>query len=147
MSSLRVRDVMTTEIFAVSPESPVSALQDLMDEKSIRHVPVVEADGTLVGLVSHRDVLRYQSAFEDDLPLSTRDDLLTVTCAGDIMTRQVETIEADEDLAVAARILLDNKYGCLPVCEEGILAGIITEADFVRLIAAIDLGQPPAPSN
>ena len=147
MSSLRVRDLMTTGIFAVSPEAPVSALQDLMDEKSIRHVPVVEADGTLVGLVSQRDVLRYQSAFEDDLPLSTRDDLLTVTCAGDIMTRQVETIEADEDLAVAARILLDNKYGCLPVCEEGILAGIITEADFVRLIATVDLGQPPAPSN
>jgi CBS domain-containing protein len=137
---------MTTEIFAVSPEAPVSALQDLMDEKGIRHVPVVEADGTLVGLVSQRDVLRYQSAFEEDLPRSTRDDLLTMTCAADIMTRQVETIEADEELAVAARILLDNKYGCLPVFEEGILAGIITEADFVRL-AAVDRGQPPTPSH
>jgi CBS domain-containing protein len=128
---------MTTGVFAVSPEASISALQDLMDEKSIRHLPVVDADGTLVGLVSQRDLLRCQSALEEDLPLSTRDDLLTATCAGDIMTRQVETIEADEDLALAARILLDNKYGCLPVFEEGILAGIITEADFVRLMAAV----------
>ncbi|HEY7476392.1 MAG TPA: CBS domain-containing protein [Vicinamibacterales bacterium] len=128
---------MTTGVFAVSPEASISALQDLMDEKSIRHLPVVDADGTLVGLVSQRDLLRCQSALEEDLALSTRDDLLTATCAGDIMTRQVETIEADEDLALAARILLDNKYGCLPVFEEGILAGIITEADFVRLMAAV----------
>ncbi len=137
MSNLRVRDVMTTEIFAVSPGAPVSAVQDLMDERKIRHVPVVDTDGALLGLVSQRDVLRSASAMEEDVPLSVSVDLLSAVRAADIMTREVETVEADNDLAVAARIMLDNKYGCLPVFEEGVLAGIITEADFVRLMAAV----------
>ena len=139
MSNLRVRDLMTAEIIAVSPGAPISALQDLMDERRIRHVPIVDAEGTLVGIVSQRDVLRYVSASEaeDDLPLSMRVDVLNAARAADIMTQQVETVEADDDLAVAARIMLDNKYGCLPVFEEGVLAGIITEADFVRLMAAV----------
>jgi CBS domain-containing protein len=51
------------------------------------------------------------------------------------MTWQVETIEADEDAATAAAIMLENKYRCLPVLEQGVLAGILTEADFVRHVA------------
>jgi CBS domain-containing membrane protein len=129
---------MTAKVFALPPEAPISALQDLMNERNIRHVPVVDADGVLIGLVSQRDVLRYASAGEDDLPWSASVDLLNATSAGDIMTRQVETVEADEDLGTAARIMLDNKYGCLPVFDEGVLVGIITEADFVRLVAGDD---------
>jgi CBS domain-containing protein len=132
---------MTSELFAVRQAAPVSVLQDLMDEKRIRHVPVVDDDGTLVGLVSQRDVIRCASA-ADELPLSTSGDLLGAIRAEDIMTQQVETVDADDDLAAAARIMLENKYGCLPVVEEGVLAGIITEADFVRLMA--DLGQDSA---
>jgi CBS domain-containing protein len=132
---------MTSELFAVRQAAPVSVLQDLMDEKRIRHVPVVDDDGTLVGLVSQRDVIRCASA-ADELPLSTSGDLLGAIRAEDIMTQQVETVDADDDLAAAARIMLENKYGCLPVVEEGVLAGIITEADFVRLMA--DLGQDGA---
>ena len=134
MPTLKVRDLMTAEIYAVRPEAPISVVQDLMDEKNIRHVPVVDDEGTLVGLVSQRDLIRWTSA-SDDLPLTASMDLLSVTRAGDIMTRQIETVEADEDLATAARIMLENKYGCLPVFEEGELAGIITEADFVRRMA------------
>lgn len=141
MPNLRVRDLMTSELFAVRQAAPVSVLQDLMDEKRIRHVPVVDDDGTLVGLVSQRDVIRCASA-ADELPLSTSGDLLGAIRAEDIMTQQVETVDADDDLAAAARIMLENKYGCLPVVEEGVLAGIITEADFVRLMA--DLGQDSA---
>ena len=102
--------------------------------------PILVCGGALVGLVSQRDVLRYASATDEELPLSASSALLCAARAADIMTQQVETVEADEDLAVAARIMLDNKYGCLPVFEEGVLAGIITEADFVRLMA--DAGAP-----
>jgi CBS domain-containing protein len=129
---------MTRELFAVRPAAPVSVLQDLMDEKRIRHVPVIDGEGALVGLVSQRDVIRCASSTADDLPLSTSDDLLGAIRAEDIMTQQVETVEADDDLSVAARIMLENKYGCLPVVEEGVLAGIITEADFVRLLADLE---------
>jgi CBS domain-containing protein len=134
-NNLRVRDLMTTGIYAVGPEAPVTMLQGLMIDKRIRHLPVVDSDGTLVGLVSERDVLRCAIPLEEGVPLSAHVDLLTGMRAADVMTRDVETVEADDDLAVAARIMLDNKYGCVPVFEEGVLTGILTEADFVRLLA------------
>jgi CBS domain-containing protein len=49
-------------------------------------------------------------------------------------------VDADEDISVAAAAMLDNKYGCLPVVEEGLLAGILTEADFVRYLAEPEVG-------
>lgn len=137
MSDLRVRDLMTPEVYAVGPEAPVAALHGLMIEKRIRHLPVVDDDGTLVGLVSERDLLRVAGLFDDESPLSASGGALMTVRVDEIMTREVETVDADDDLAIAARVMLDNKYGCLPVFEEGVLIGIITEADFVRLAAEI----------
>ena len=54
------------------------------------------------------------------------------------MTWKVETIDANEHSSTAAQIMLDNKCGCLPVVEEGVLAGILTEADFVKSMAHVE---------
>ena len=132
---MRVRDAMTVGVLTVEPEAPVSIVVDLMIDHRIRHVPVVNGDGELVGLVSERDVLRSASTAEIELSMSERADRLTSVQAGDIMTSPVETVEAEDDLAVAASLMLENKFGCLPVLDEGVLTGIITEADFVRLMA------------
>jgi CBS domain-containing membrane protein len=135
MSNLRVRDLMTSGVVAVSLDEPVTAVQDLMSEKHIRHVPVVDDDGVVVGLVSERDLLRRTFGSDGDLPLSLQLDVLTAVKVRDVMTWEVDTVEPDGDLAAAAQLMLDNKYGCLPVVEEGSLTGILTEADFVRLVA------------
>ena len=135
MSNLRVGDLMTSDVFAVAPDETITRLQDLMSEKRIRHVPVVDDEGAVLGLVSERDVLRRTFSEDVDLPLSVRLDVLTAVKVRDIMTSEVETVEAEEDVATAAQVMLDNKYGCLPVVEEGVLTGIITEADFVRFVA------------
>ena len=94
---------------AASMGTTLTTLQDLMSEKGIR---------------------------DADLPLSVRIDVLTAVKVGDIMTREVETVEAQEAIASAAQIMLDNKYGCVPVLEDGVLTGILTEADFVRFEAS-----------
>jgi CBS domain-containing membrane protein len=107
-----------------------------MDAKHIRHVPVVDEDGALAGLVSERDLLRRASGADADLPLSVQADVFAAVRVREIMTWDVETVEADEAAAVAAQAILDNKYGCLPVVDGGALAGILTEADFVRFVAA-----------
>lgn len=106
-----------------------------MHEKHVRHVPVVDDDDRLVGLVSERDLLRRAAGLEGDVPLSVSDDISTSARVREVMTWHVETIEADDDVATAAAVMLDNKYGCLPVLEQGVLAGILTEADFVRHVA------------
>jgi CBS domain-containing protein len=125
---------MTADVFTVSPEQDVLAAQQLMYDKNIRHVPVVGGDGLLAGLVSDRDLLR-RAVAGDELPLTTQQAVLRALKVRDVMTGDVETVDVDDDLATAARLMLENKYGCVPVLEEGLLAGILTEADFVRLAA------------
>ncbi len=142
--SLRVRDLMTAVVFTVHPDDPLGKLRDMMDEKHIRHVPVVEADGALAGLVSERDLLRRASGMGADLPLSVQEDVLAHVQVREIMTWEVETVEADEEAAAAAETMLENKYGCLPVVEADALAGILTEADFVRAVATGHLMARPA---
>jgi CBS domain-containing membrane protein len=89
----------------------------------------------LTGLVSDRDLIRRVAAMADDVPVTTQRDVLRALKVRDVMTADVQTIDVDDDLAAAAQLMLENKYGCLPVLEEGLLAGILTEADFVRYVA------------
>ena len=105
VSNLRVGDLMTKGVFSVRPDTPVAGLHGLMSEKRIRHVPVVVENGKFVGLVSHRDVLRCAFPLDEAQPVSARVDLLTSVRVGDIMTQDVKTVQADTDLAVAARIM------------------------------------------
>ena len=113
-----------------------------MDTKSVRHVPVVDADGTLVGLVSARDLLRRALDDAEELPLTAQTQLFASVRVRDVMTAGIDTVEADEPIAQAGELMVENKYGCLPVVDGGALAGIITEADFVRFVGtASDKGR------
>jgi len=132
---LRVRDLMTADVFTIRSDESIQALQDLMNEKFIRHVPVVDDEGALVGLASDRDLLRQAQLADATLPLSARREVMNAAKVIDIMTADVATVDVEASVAEAAAVMLDNKYGCVPVLEEGLLAGILTEADFVRHVA------------
>ena len=137
MPQLRVRDLMTEGVFAVEVTDDLATVSDLMDERNIRHAPVVQ-EGRLIGLISHRDLLRYALKGQAGAPPEVeRAAQLTLT-AGEIMTESVATAEPDQDIREAARLMIENKYGCLPVIEESRLVGILTESDFVRFLAAGD---------
>ena len=145
MSNLRVRDLMTADVLVVGPDDSVTKLRDLMADKHIRHIPVVVDEDDLIGVVSDRDLLSRALGSDTDLPLSLQAELLDADKVRDVMTWDVETVEVDEDVTIAAQVMLDNKYGCLPVLEEGKLAGILTESDFVRFVAtSAESGAPPA---
>jgi len=133
--ALLVRHLMTSEPAALSPNDDLAALYDLLDTRHVRHVPVVDADGDLVGLVTHRDLLRCALGEEADLPLSLQREMLTQKTVEEIMTSDPETVEPDTDIVVAAQIMLENKYGCMPIVEGSRLVGILTESDFVRYLA------------
>jgi len=131
-----VAQLMTGTVFAVHPDDDLSAVWTVMTERGVRHVPVVDDDGDLVGLVSHRDLLRASLVEQSDVPPVVEWFVLEHTRAGDVMTRDVETVEAATPVAEAASILLENRLGSLPVVEGRHLVGIVTEADFVRLATA-----------
>jgi CBS domain-containing protein len=127
-----VRDLMTEHVFTLQPNDDLEALYDLMDTHHVRHVPVVDRDGDLVGLVTQRDLARSVLGAQDVLPLSMQQEILRRRRVREIMATEVETVEPDEDLRTAAGMLLENKIGCLPVVEGEHLVGILAESDFVR---------------
>ena len=105
-----------------------------MFERDIRHMPVVDNDRELVGLVSQRDLLRHSLIEQSDVPDFIEDALLERLQVRELMTTGVVSIEPDADIREAAQIMIENKYGCLPVVEGSRLVGILTESDFVRLM-------------
>ncbi len=135
---LSVRDLMTERVIAVQPDTDLTAVRDLLWEHNIRHLPVVDGDGDLIGLVSQRDLLRHALIDQHHLPDYVEEAVLERLKASDVMTAQVERVSADTDLRDAAQTMFENKYGCLPVTEGDRLIGILTEADFVRFLGRGD---------
>ncbi len=135
MSDLRVRDLMTPGVITVRPEESLARAYELMLDHRIRHLLVVDADGDLVGLLTHRDLLRHALIEQTGLPLSVARVLLHRIRVEEVMTSEVETADPRGLLGEAALTMFDNKFGCLPVTEGSRPVGILTEADFVRFFA------------
>ena len=133
MDKLKVRDIMSTDLVTLKEDDDLGLAENVMRFGRIRHLPVVKS-GKLVGLVTHRDILRAQISSLADLPLEERNELKLSIPASEIMKKDVETISPDETVLDAAKILKENKYGCLPVVNNRKLIGIITEADFIDLV-------------
>ncbi|HKV09794.1 MAG TPA: CBS domain-containing protein [Thermoanaerobaculia bacterium] len=132
MNELRVRDLMTEKVVSVRPQDSVEKIYDAMAEKSIRHLAVIDEEGDLVGVVSHRDLLRNARVERSDLPLSVQRELMRRMKVEEVMTSEVETAEPEQPLSEAAQVMFENKYGCLPVVSGWRVVGILTESDFVK---------------
>ncbi len=135
MSVMRVRDLMTRDVVAARPEDSLAHLRDMMVDRDVRHMPVIEGECDLIGLVSQRDLLRNHLIEQADVPDFIEDALLERLLVRELMTTGVVSIEPESDIREAAQVMYDNKYGCLPVVEGNRLVGIITESDFVRMMA------------
>ena len=127
-----VRDLMTSEVVTLHAEENISSFRDVLYDHGFRHVHVVDDEGNLVGLVTERDLLRNVLTDQADVPISVREETMYSTPIGDIMVQDVETVEPDARLTHAAQIMLENKFGCLPVTDGALLVGILTESDFIR---------------
>ena len=122
----RVADIMSTDLFTVGPDDLLDVATSVMAWKHIRHVPVEDADGQLVGLVSHRDLLAMLARTPADRPRTVRE----------LMRPEPRTVTPATSCADALRLLQDPEVGCLPVVERGRLIGIVTDRDFLGLAEA-----------
>jgi CBS domain-containing membrane protein len=116
-----VADLMTSQLRCLRETDSLADAVAAMQELFIRHIPVVDEAGRLAGLVTQRDLLSLEHKKDPTTPLR------------DIMRTGVATVGPDTPLRAAAETMIYNKYGCLPVVEEGGLVGIITETDFLKL--------------
>jgi CBS domain-containing membrane protein len=138
MEGLRVRDMMTTEVTTLLRNDKLTLADDIMRLGRIRHLPVLDEDGQLAGIVTQRDLFR--GALTKALGYGERAQrqLMDTLVVKEVMTSEVITTTPDTLLADAAQVLVERKIGCLPVIEAGRLLGIITEGDFVALATRKD---------
>jgi CBS domain-containing membrane protein len=135
MNPLQVRDLMTPQVVTVLPEDSIAKAYERMLDHRIRHLVVIDGDNDVVGLLTHRDLLRHSLIERAELPLSLQNSVMRRIRVEEVMTSEVETAEPGQSLQEAALLMFDNKYGCLPVIEGSQLVGILTESDFVRYFA------------
>ncbi len=126
-STLKVEEFMQTDLFTAQKEDIIEFVAQLMDWRKIRYMPVEDAKGKLVGLVTSRLLLRQ---FTQNKELA-EGEYVTV---GDIMIANPITVKPTVKLADALGIMRENRIGCLPVVnDDHELVGIITEMDFLRI--------------
>jgi CBS domain-containing membrane protein len=135
LSTLRVRDVMGVDVKTLDRNDRLSIADDIMTAERIRHLPVLDEDGALCGIVSQRDLFRGALARAIGYGEHGRRKLLGTLAVKEVMTTDVVTVEPDARVTHAAAIMLQRRIGCLPVVESGRLVGIVTESDLVRLVA------------
>lgn len=136
MKELKVRDVMTADPTTLKRNDQLTLAEDIMRLGRVRHLPVVDDDGEiLVGIVSQRDLFRDALAQALGYGKHAQRKILDTLSVKDVMATELVTTSPDISLIEAARLLTERKIGCLPVVENGHLVGILTEGDFVALIA------------
>ncbi|MFU8773083.1 MAG: CBS and ACT domain-containing protein [Anaerolineales bacterium] len=137
-----VKDCMTRHPTLISIETPLMEAQRIMVENKIRHLPVAGSGKRLLGLVT-RQRLAFKPDFLASLNVWEITRYLSSMTVKDVMLKanQVQTTEPDQTVERAAKIMTDKKIGCLPVLEEDIIIGILTEVDLLRSYQVM-LGLP-----
>lgn len=146
---MKIRHVMTREVISVAPETPLRDVARLLGEHQISGVPVVDADGACIGVVSEADLLVKQLNRQQPTRLSLEwflsapPDLgelrrRTAITAAEAMTAPALTIEADRPLREAAALMVDRGVNRLPVVSGTALVGMVTRADLVRAYLGSD---------
>ena len=130
---LKVKDIMTSEVFVLHAAQTLELVRSLMRIKHVRHVPIVEPDNTFVGLMTHRDLLAQTISHLADVDEEEQEYLDRNIHIMNIMKTDVTIADPEMDICSAITLLLEHKYGCLPIVSEGKLVGIVTEADFLKL--------------
>ena len=133
---MAVKDFMTKRVVYVSPETTVAVAADIMREKGLRRLPVIEHD-KLVGLVTEGTMAEASPSKATSLSIYEMNYLLNKTKVGDIMIKNVLTVSKYASLEDAIYIMLQNKVGVLPVVDNDQISGIITDKDVFRAFLEI----------
>jgi CBS domain-containing membrane protein len=139
----KVADVMTRDVVAVDENDTLEHLIDAMKSLEFRHLPVTD-DDRLIGLVTERDLLRI--ATSSLLPHQEASDRVVQERfrVRDIMVREVVTVSPDTSLQEAGKILLKERFGCLPVVDAAnVLVGILTSSDYIKVVVHAQTARGP----
>lgn len=151
------RDLMSRNLVVVAPETPVSAITELLASRGISAVPVIDAEGNPVGLVTEGDLIRrlaeaprgplgwFLDMFRSPKPLVARFAKAHGATARDVMSAELVTVPEDASAETIAQLMERHHIRRVPVLHDGKLAGIVSRADLLR--AVLRDAQRPASAN
>ncbi len=129
-SAFLVEEFMTTDIFTVTKEDIPEFSADMMDWQKLRYLPIENDNGELIGLITHRELLRY---FAD----CYKNGMKNPKKLDEIMIKKPITIKPEQTIVEAMEIMMENNIGSLPVVNNGKLVGLITEANFLNITSSL----------
>jgi CBS domain-containing membrane protein len=125
---ISVESIMTPDPVKLNETDTLGTALTLMADKHIHHIPIVDGNDVVIGLISHRDILAASSSTLNKSPSDNSNILLR-----EIMTSPVVSISPQTGTLKAAQYIHQSRHGCLPIIDDGSLIGIITEYDFVEV--------------
>jgi CBS domain-containing protein len=132
ISGVTVADLMSSDVITVTEDDSIARADVAMRYAHIRHVPVINDQREVVGILSDRDILGWMAHCHD-----------TQLSVAHTMTREVELVRADAPAEHALAVLLRERFSCLPVVDDDErLVGIITETDFLSFAEQVLRGRP-----
>ncbi len=154
MSEIKVADVMDSNPVTVSPDDDVRTVVERLQDNELPGLPVVDEQGSVVGIVTENDLTLEEEQANIPLPhfinllggvifiepLAGFEKRLAKAFAGkvsDMMTTDVDTISPDADAREAGRIIAEKHHNRLPVVENGRLVGVVTRVDVLRSLTDI----------
>jgi CBS domain-containing protein len=147
-SHLTVRDLMTPDVLAARPDQTLGDVARLMIEKDVRAIPVVDDGGALMGMVTHRELLRYlipdyiQKTKSGEFRAVTKTQLQRGSTdpralpVKDVMARTVLCLSEEQTLSDVANLMNNKDVDRFPVVREGVVVGFLTRADLIRRLVA-----------
>ncbi len=125
---MKIKDLMTQHVISVDPSVPIPEAAKRMKEGGFRRLPVLE-NGELVGIVTDRDIREAMPSDATSLSIWEINYLIPKILVKEIMTKNPVTVSQDSSVERAARLMLEQKIGGLPVMSGGTLVGMITVTD------------------
>lgn len=124
---------MTPNPITITPDVSIAEAMEWMKRENVRRFPVVDKNRKLIGIVTRSDLLHASPSAATALSMWEISYLLNQVKVGEVMTRNVNTVTEDTTLEDAARLMVENKVGSLPVVRDDLVVGIITESDIFRV--------------
>jgi len=133
MRDYRVSDLMSGDVITLREEQSLPLARDLMKLRKIRHLPVVDDEGALVGLITQRDLLAAQVSYQSFSDEGDRGAIDLDIPVKNLMKRDVWTVAPTAGAFEAGQLLVDHSFSCLPVIDEHRrVVGILTDRDFLK---------------
>ena len=138
-NKIKLKEIMTTPVISVKEDDHFSKVEQKLRENEIRHLPVVDKDKKLVGLITERNLYKIKSPRKrQDGSMYYDSTVLDRFILKNVMTTKVFSLHPKDTMVKAIHSMGNEKYGCIPIVDQDhVLVGIITQVDILKIVSQV----------